>query len=218
MLCLTGDGVQAGDHPQAKPVFDLDSLSLLNIARELRDQHRFQSGRKISYAPRVFLGAAENPMAPPVAHRALRLAKKVAAGAQYIQTQYCFDLERLREFMRAAEDLGLLEQVYILVGVGPLRSAKAAEWMRSNVPGMFVPDALIKRMAGASDQVREGRNLCIELIQELRTIKGVSGVHVMAYRQEESVAEVIERSGALAGRQPWRPEPVPQDSINRKTS
>jgi len=218
LLCLTGDGVQAGDHPQAKPVFDLDSLSLLTIARELRDQHRFQSGRKISYAPRVFLGAAENPMAPPVAHRALRLAKKVAAGAQYIQTQYCFDLARLREFMRAAEDLGLLEQVYILVGVGPLRSAKAAEWMRNNVPGMFVPDALIARMAGASDQVREGRNLCVELIQELRTIKGVSGVHVMAYRQEESVAEVIERSGALAGRRPWRPDSAPQDSTNRKTS
>jgi methylenetetrahydrofolate reductase (NADPH) len=205
MLCLTGDGVQAGDHPQAKPVFDLDSLSLLNIARMLRDQHRFESGRKISAAPRVFLGAAENPLAPPSVHRALRLAKKVAAGAQFIQTQYVFDLEALRTFLRTIEDLGLLEQVFIVVGVGPIRSAKAGEWMRANVPGMFVPDAVIARLAGASDQAREGRNLCVDLIQELRTIKGVSGAHVMAYRQEESVAEIIERSGVLAGRQPWHP-------------
>ncbi len=218
ILCLTGDGVQAGDHPQAKAVFDLDSPALLSVARTLRDEHHFQSGRKISYAPRVFLGAAENPMVPPQAQRALRLAKKVAAGAQFIQTQYCYDLVRLREFMRMVEDLGLLEQVYLLIGVGPLRSAKTAEWMRKNVPGMHVPDALIARMAGATDQVREGRNFCIELIQELRTIKGVSGVHVMAYRQEELVAEVIELSGALAGRVPWRPPADTQDLINRNSS
>jgi methylenetetrahydrofolate reductase (NADPH) len=218
MLCLTGDGVQAGDHPQAMPVFDLDALSLLEIACKLRDQHQFESGRKISFAPRVLLGAAENPAAPPVEHRALRLAKKVAAGAQFIQTQYCFDLECLRVFMRTIEDMGLLERVFILVGVGPLRSAKAAEWMRAHVPGMHVPDALIARLAGASDQAREGRNLCVELIQELRTIKGVSGVHVMAYRQEESVAEVIERSGVLAGRRPWQPEHSQQPAMDGKSS
>ena len=218
LLCLTGDGVQAGDHPQAMPVFDLDALSLLSIACNLRDNHHFESGRKISYAPRVLLGAAENPVAPPAAHRALRLAKKVAAGAQFIQTQYCFDLASLRVFMRAVEDMGVLERVFILVGVGPLRSAKAAEWMRSHVPGMHVPDAIIARLAGASDQAREGRNLCVELIQELHTIKGVSGVHVMAYRQEESVAEVIDRSGVLAGRRPWRPESAQFSSLDRKTS
>jgi methylenetetrahydrofolate reductase (NADPH) len=208
ILCLTGDGVQAGDHPQAKPVFDLDSLSLLTIARDMRDGHHFQSGRKISYAPRVLLGAAENPCGPPVEHRALRLAKKVAAGAQFVQTQYCFDLPRLREWMRAIEDLGLLGKVFIIVGVGPIRSAKAAEWMRTNVPGIHVPDAVIARLAGAKDQAREGRNFCVDLIQEIRTIKGISGVHVMAYRQEEAVAEVIERSGVLAGRKPWRPDPT----------
>ncbi|HEX9473698.1 MAG TPA: methylenetetrahydrofolate reductase [Steroidobacteraceae bacterium] len=218
ILCLTGDGVQAGDHPQAMPVFDLDALSLLNIACNLRDHHRFESGRKISYAPRVLLGAAENPVAPPAEHRALRLAKKVAAGAQFIQTQYCFDLQRLRVFMRAVEDLGVLERAFILVGVGPLRSAKAAEWMRTHVPGMHVPDAIIARLAGAGDQAREGRNLCVELIQELRTIKGVSGVHVMAYRQEESVAEVIDRSGVLGGRRPWRPEATEVGLLDRKTS
>ena len=218
MLCLTGDGVQAGDHPQAKPVFDLDSLSLLGIARTLREEHHFESGRKITCAPRVLLGAAENPNVPPLAYRALRLAKKVAAGAQFIQTQYCFDLALLRDFMRAVADAGLLDRVFVLVGVGPLRSAKAAEWMRAHVPGMHIPDAVIARLAGASDQVREGRNLCIDLIQEIRAIKGVSGVHVMAYRQEESVAEVIERSGVLAGREPWHPERNSQNSADRKAS
>jgi methylenetetrahydrofolate reductase (NADPH) len=217
MLCLTGDGVQAGDHPQAKPVFDLDAMSLLEIARTLRDDHHFQSGRKISFAPRVFLGAAENPMVAPLQHRALRLSKKVAAGAQFIQTQYCFDMDRLRVFMRAVEDLGLFDKVFILIGVGPFRSAKAATWMRDNVPGMHVPDAIIARLAGAADQAREGRNICVDLIQEARTIKGVHGVHVMAYRQEETVAEVIDRSGVLEGRVPWRPD-RDQNSADRKAS
>jgi methylenetetrahydrofolate reductase (NADPH) len=205
MLCLTGDGVQAGDHPQAKPVFDLDCVSLLEIACLLRDQHRFQSGRKISFAPRVFLGAAENPSALPHAWRAQRLAKKIAAGAQFIQTQYVYDLPLLHAFMEQVESLGLAGKVFILAGVGPLRSAKAATWMRDNVPGMHIPDALIARLAGAADQAREGRNVCIELIQAIHEIRGVSGVHVMAYRQEESVAEVIDRSGVLRGRMPWFP-------------
>jgi methylenetetrahydrofolate reductase (NADPH) len=205
ILCLTGDGVQAGDHPQAKPVFDLDCISLLDIARMLRDEHHFQSGRKISFAPRVFLGAAENPSAPPLAWRPQRLFKKIAAGAQFIQTQYCFDMTRLRAFMGIVNDLGLDRKIFILAGVGPLRTAKAAEWMRTHVPGIYIPDALIKRMQGAQDQAREGRNICVELVQEMRTLPGLHGVHLMAYRQEESVAEVIERSGVLAGRVPWFP-------------
>jgi len=205
MLCLTGDGVNAGDHPQAKPVFDLDCITLLDIGRTLRDEHRFQSGRKITYAPRVFFGAAENPFAPPFDWRPQRLAKKIAAGAQFIQTQYCFDVARLRAFMAMADDLGLADRAYILVGVGPLRSAKAAEWMRTHVPGVHIPDEIIRRVAGAQDQAREGRRVCIDLIREIRGIKGVAGVHVMAYRQEESVAEVITESGVLAGRTPWHP-------------
>ena len=205
ILCLTGDGVQAGDHPQAKPVFDLDCVSLLETARTLRDEHRFQSGRKITAAPRVFFGAAENPSALPHEWRARRLAKKIAAGAQFIQTQYCYELILLRSFMQQVEALGLLGKVFILVGVGPLRSAKAAEWMRTHVPGMHVPDALIARLRGAQDQAREGRHICIELIEQIHEIRGVSGVHVMAYRQEESVAEVIDQSGVLKGRAPWYP-------------
>ena len=205
VLCLTGDGVQAGDHPQAKPVFDLDCVTLLDTARTLRDEHRFQSGRKITAAPRVFLGAAENPSGLPHDWRAQRLAKKVAAGAQFIQTQYVYDLERLRGFMEQVEALGLLGKVFILVGVGPLRSAKTAEWMRANVPGLHIPDALIARLRGAQDQALEGRNICVELIQAIREIRGIGGVHVMAFRQEESVPDIVDRAGILSGREPWYP-------------
>jgi methylenetetrahydrofolate reductase (NADPH) len=218
MLCLTGDGVQTGDHPQAKPVFDLDSVSLLGIARDLRDEQCFQSGRKISVAPRVFLGAAENPFALPHEWRAQRLAKKVAAGAQFIQTQYCYDLPQLRSFMEQVEALGLFGQVHILAGVGPLRSAKSAEWMRKNVPGVHVPDALIARLSGATDQAREGLNICIEMIQSIREVRGISGVHVMAYHQEESVADIVERSRILQGRSPWYPERDASPFSHRTTS
>ncbi len=218
MLCLTGDGVQAGDHPQALPVFDLDSMSLLETARTLRDGHHFLSGRKLTYAPRVLLGAAENPFAPPILWRADRLAKKIAAGAQFIQTQYCYDVSLLKQFLQRAEDLGLLEKVFLLIGVGPLRSAKTAEWMRKNVPGLHIPDAVVKRLAGATDQARAGRDLCIELIQEIHALRGVSGVHIMAYRQEESVPEIVQRSGVLGGRVPWFPGRDPQQNSHRIAS
>jgi methylenetetrahydrofolate reductase (NADPH) len=208
IMCLTGDGVQAGDHPQAKPVFDLDSMSLLELARTMRDEARFQSGRKLALPPRVFLGAAENPFAPPFDWRPHRLAKKVAAGAQFIQTQYCYDVPRLKTFMAQVRDLGLLEgpgRIYIMVGVGPLASAKSATWIREHVPGVHIPDSVIERLAGAENQKAEGKKLCIDLIQEIREIEGVSGVHVMAYRQETTVAEIIETSGVLEGRVPWYP-------------
>ena len=218
LLCLTGDGVQAGDHPQALPVFDLDCMTLLETARTLRDEHHFLSGRKITYAPRVLLGAAENPFTEPVQWRAQRLAKKVAAGAQFIQTQWCYDVPLLRSFMRQVEDLGLLDKVFILIGVGPLRSAKSAEWIRTHVPGVHIPDAVVKRLAGAADPAAEGRQLCIDIIQEVRTLKGVHGVHVMAFRQEHTVAEIIQRSGVLNGRVPWYPGRDPQPNLNRIAS
>jgi methylenetetrahydrofolate reductase (NADPH) len=150
--------------------------------------------------------------------RARRLAKKVAAGAQFIQTQYCYDLPLLRSFMEQVEALGLFGQVHILAGVGPLRSAKSAEWMRKNVPGVHVPDALITRLSGAKDQAREGLNICIEMIQSIREVRGISGVHVMAYRQEESVADIIERSRILQGRSPWYPERDAVQTSHRTTS
>jgi methylenetetrahydrofolate reductase (NADPH) len=218
VLCLTGDGVQAGDHPQALPVFDLDALTLLETARTLRDEHHFLSGRKITYAPRLLLGAAENPFIPPVEWRAQRLVKKVAAGAQFIQTQFCYDVPLLRAFMRHVEELGLLDKVFILVGVGPLRSAKSAEWIRTHVPGVHIPDEVIKRLAGAADPAAEGRQLCVDIIQEIRTINGVHGVHVMAYRQEHTVAEIIQRSGVLGGRKPWYPGRDQRTDSNRIAS
>ena len=202
VLCLTGDGVQVGDQPEAKPVFDLDSITLLRTAQILRDRGEFLSGRKLESPPRLFLGAAENPFVPPLDFRPLRLGKKVEAGADFIQTQFCFDVVRLRQFMRAVCDLGLHERVFILVGVGPLRSAKAAEWIRSKVPGVVIPDAVIRRLQGVPEdrQKHEGRQICLEIIQEIREIPGVHGIHVMAYRQEHLVAEIIEEAGLLPRR------------------
>lgn len=197
VLCLTGDGVQTGDQPEAKPVFDLDSMTLLRTVRIMRDHGQFLSGRKLDVPPRVFIGAAENPFVPPYDFRPLRLLKKWQAGAEFIQTQYCFDVSRLRDFMQRVRDLGLDENLYILVGVGPLRSAKVAEWMRSNVPGVEIPDEIIARLKGAANQAAEGKNLCVEIIQQVREIPGVRGVHVMAYRQEELVAEIIQEAGLL---------------------
>jgi 5,10-methylenetetrahydrofolate reductase len=204
VLALTGDGVQSGDHPEAKPVFDLDSTSLLATIKKMRDDRTFLSGRKITDPPRLFLGAAENPFAPPYDWRALRLAKKVAAGAQYFQTQYCYDIPMLKSFMQKVRDMGTHEKCFILVGVGPLPSAKTARWMRSNVAGVHIPDDVIARLEGAENQKAEGIKLCIELIQQIREVEGVAGVHIMAYRQEESVGHIVQESGVLAGRQPFR--------------
>ena len=205
ILCLTGDGVQSGDHPEAKPVFDMDCMTSLSMLRGMRDDGEFLSGRKITSPPKVFLGAAANPFAPPFDYRPLRLAKKVAAGAQFVQTQYCFDIDRLKDYMDKVCDLGLHEKVYILPGVGPLASAKSAEWIRNNVAGVHIPDSVIKRLAGAEDQKQEGVNMCIEMVQQIRQIAGVSGVHLMAYKQEHRVAEIVEKTGVLGDRIPWHP-------------
>ncbi len=198
ILCLSGDGVESGDHPQAKPVFDLDCMSLLNISKNMRDNSSFESGRKLDTAPAVFLGAAANPFAPPQEFRADRLAKKVEAGAQFVQTQYCYDIDVLKNYMHRVRELGLDKKVFILVGVGPLASAKTAEWIRKNVPGVHIPDAVIKRLAGADNQKAEGVNLCIDMIQQASEIEGVHGCHIMAYRQEHAVPEIVERSGILS--------------------
>ncbi|MDA9941044.1 methylenetetrahydrofolate reductase [Luminiphilus sp.] len=205
VLCLSGDGVQSGDHPEAKPVFDMDSISALNMVKTMRDEQQFLSGRSITTPPRLFLGAAANPFAPPLDFRPHRMAKKIAAGAQFIQTQYCFDIDRMKTFMAQARDMGLLEKVYVLAGVGPLASAKAADWIRKNVAGVHIPDAVIARLSGAEDQKQEGVNLCIDLIEQVREIEGISGVHIMAYRMEDRIGEIVSRSNALNGRTPWQP-------------
>ncbi|WP_119300372.1 methylenetetrahydrofolate reductase [Dongia deserti] len=204
ILCLTGDGVQAGDQPAAKPVFDFDSTSLLECITTMRDKGHFLSGRKLTTPPRVFLGAAANPFAPPYEYRAVHIAKKIAAGAQFIQTQYCFDVPLLRKFMDQVREQGLHKKAFFLIGVGPLPSARTARWMKNNVPGVHIPDAIIERMEKAKDQRAEGKQLAIDLIQEIKEIEGVSGVHVMAYRQEEFVNEIIQASGVMRNRQQRR--------------
>jgi 5,10-methylenetetrahydrofolate reductase len=206
ILCLTGDGVQAGDQPGAKPVFDLDSMSLLEAIRIMRDNGKFLSGRKLTTPPEIFLGAAINPFAPPFDYRPHRLGKKIAAGAQFVQSQYCFDVPMFRTYMERIRDLGYTEKCFVMCGVGPLASSKTARWIRTNVPGIHIPDAVIKRLEGAQDQKKEGKQLCIDIINEVKEIPGVSGVHVMAYRQEEYVAEIVDESGVLKGRRPWKRE------------
>ena len=150
-------------------------------------------------APRLFLGAAENPFAPPLDFRPLRLQKKIEAGANFIQTQFCFDVPQLQRFMKAVRDLGLHERAFILVGVGPLRSARSAEWMRAHVPGVVIPEQLIRRLAAlpAARQFEEGKRICLEIIAQIREIEGVHGVHVMAYHNEALATEIIAEAGLL---------------------
>lgn len=198
VLCLTGDGVGTGDHPQSKPVFDMDSITLLRTARILRDKGHFLSGRRIESPPSLFLGGASNPFAPPYDFRPYRLRKKIDAGADFIQTQYCFDVPRLRTFMERVCEMSLHKRAFILVGVGPLRSARTAEWMRQNIPGVVIPDSLVKRLADAGQRAAdEGKRICIEVIEQVKEIPGVAGVHLMAYRQEHLVPEILDIAGLL---------------------
>ncbi len=205
VLCLSGDGVQAGDHPEAKPVFDLGALSLIETVRTMRDEAKFLSGRALDYPPKMFIGGAANPYAQPIDFRPQRLAKKIQAGVQFIQTQYCFDIPLFKSYMSKVSDMGLLDQVFILAGVGPMASAKSAAWIRENVPGIYIPDSVITRLQGAKNQKKEGRKICIELMQQLKEVEGVAGVHVMAYRQEEAVKDIVRESGVLGDRVPWYP-------------
>ena len=195
ILCLTGDDVGAGDHPDAKPVFDLDSIQLIRLAKTLRDEKKYLSGRKIKPAPEFFIGAAENPFAPPLDYRPERLAKKVEAGAQFIQTQLIFDIAVFKEFMRRVREEGLTERVYILAGVGFLKSLKVALFLRDKVPGVVLPEALIERLRGVpeSQQEAEGMEIWAELIEQLREIEGVAGVHLFSFGREDAVAELCRR-------------------------
>ncbi len=199
VLCITGDGVHVGDQPDAKPVFDFDSIQLLQTATIMREKGMFLSRRKLEVAPRLFLGGASNPFSPPYHIRPLRLAKKVAAGADFIQTQYCFDIPLLEKFMADIREMNLHREVFILVGVGPLRSAKSALWMQENIPGVHIPESIIQRISKAplSKQSAEGMKICIELIHQIQEIEGVAGVHVMAYRQEDKLPELVLKSGLL---------------------
>lgn len=195
ILCLTGDDVSQGDHPQAKPVFDLDAVSLLRIARGMCDRGQYASGRRLDRAPALFIGATANPFVPPYRDRILNLQKKIDAGAQFIQTQFCFDVRMLDDFMRDVRKRDLHHRSRIIVGVGTLSSAKALRWMAQHVPGIHVPEAVLKRIAAAADQKEEAKQVCIEIIQAIAGIDGVTGVHIMGHKNEDMLEQIIVESG-----------------------
>ena len=195
VLCLTGDDVGQGDHPGAKRVFDLDSTSLLRIATDMRDKGEYASGRKIVVPPQYFLGASANPFVPPFLDRVANLEKKIRAGAQFIQTQFCFDLPMFEGFMAEVRARGLHRQVPIIVGVGTLSSAKGLRFMAANVPGVHIPAAVLARIEAAADQKEEGLAVLVETMQALVEIEGVAGVHLMGHRNEALLARAIDRSG-----------------------
>ena len=204
ILCLSGDHMTTGNHPQAKPVFDMDAISLITMVKAMRDEKVFQCGEEIKVEPRLFIGGAANPFAEPFEWRVTRLAKKITAGADFIQTQAVFDIPRFEEFMKAVRERELHKQVYIIAGVLPARSAKALGYMKDEVPGMRVPEEFLKRMEAAEDPKEEGVNICAELIKRIRDIEGVAGVHIMPVMWESITPTLVERAGLLP-----RPEPPP---------
>ena len=199
ILCLSGDHQSFGSQPDALNVFDIDSMNLIRTVQTMREQGKDMSGFELNGPPRMFIGAAANPFADPFEYRVIRLAKKIDAGADFIQTQCIYNMDRFKEWMKMARDEGLTEKVHILGGVTPLKSAGMAKFMNNKVAGMDVPEPLIKRMAGVPKEkaVEEGIKICLETIAELRDIEGVHGVHIMAIEWEEIVGEIVEAAGLV---------------------
>jgi methylenetetrahydrofolate reductase (NADPH) len=199
MLCLSGDHPHFGDHPMASNVYDLDSVQLIQAVRKMRDEGKFQGGADIQNPPKMFIGAAANPFADPFELRVMRLAKKVKAGVDFIQTQCIYNLDKFEKWMEGVRDRGLHEKVYILAGITPMKTAGMARYMKNKVPGMDVPDEVVKRMEGVSkeQQPEEGIKIAIESIERLKEVKGVHGFHIMAIEWEQKVPEIVERAGLL---------------------
>jgi methylenetetrahydrofolate reductase (NADPH) len=197
VLLMTGDHPRFGDHPDAKPVFDLDSVQLLWAARTMRDEGKLLSGRTLDPPPDWFIGAVENPFAPPAGFRAARLGKKVAAGAQFVQTQFVFDVPAFARWMADVRQLGLNRRCSVLAGVGPIRSLRALEHMETNVPGLHIPAEVGRRLRGvpASQVADEGVRICAEIIGQVREIEGVSGIHIMAPGGAELIPAVLDLAG-----------------------
>jgi 5,10-methylenetetrahydrofolate reductase len=199
-VCLmTGDDVTAGDHPEAKPIYDVDAIHALRIAQMMRDRGTYLSGRRLDEPVPLFIGAVENPFAPPLDFRPLRLGKKIEAGAEFVQTQIVFNLPTMTEFMSRAADLGLLDRVFVLASVYVPRSARAVRYLRDMVPGIDVPEAIVDRMDGCPPerQAEEGRRIALEIIQELRGMAGVAGVHLISIKGDEAIVRVVEEAGLL---------------------
>jgi methylenetetrahydrofolate reductase (NADPH) len=196
VLCLTGDHQKFGNHPKSKGVFDMDSINLIKMVKEMRDEKRFQCGEEIKgVEPRFLIGAAENPFADPFEFRALRLAKKAAAGVDFIQSQLVYNVPKFAKWMEMVRDLGLHEKIKIMAGVGPIKSVGGARYMQTKVPGLDVPEEVVQRLRGAQDVKAEGIKLCIDIIKQVKEIKGVAGVHIMAIEWEEAVPEIVEGAG-----------------------
>ena len=197
ILCLSGDHQKFGSQPDALNVFDIDSINLIRVVKDMRDKGKDMNGHDLDIAPAMFIGAAANPFADPYEYRILRLAKKIDAGADFIQTQCIYNMDRFKEWMKMAADRGLTKKTYILGGVTPLKSPGMARYMNNKVAGMDIPDEIIKRMDGAArdKQAEEGLKICMETIEQLREIDGISGVHIMAIEWEEVVARIVEEAG-----------------------
>jgi len=199
MLCLSGDHTKFGDHPMAMNVHDIDSIQMIQMVKDMREKGIFQGGAEIKGAPKMFIGAAANPFADPFELRVMRLAKKVAAGADFIQTQCIFNVPKFEKWMEGVREKGLHKKCYILAGVTPCKSLGAAKYMANRVPGMDVPKEIVDRMASVpkEKQAEEGVTICVETIEKLKKIEGVSGIHIMAIEWEEKVKEICERAGLL---------------------
>jgi methylenetetrahydrofolate reductase (NADPH) len=200
VLCLTGDYVTMGNHPSAKPVYDLDSIQLIKIIKGMRDDKRFQNGEKIDVEPRLYIGAVSNPFGGyPLWVDVIRLEKKVEAGADFIQTQCVFNLEKFEEWMKLVRQKKLHERIHILAGVTPLKSYRMAKYMSENVPGIEIPERILNRMSNVPKEQasEEGINICVEIIEKLKEIEGVHGIHIMAIGWEEVVPELVKRAKLL---------------------
>src|SRR5689334_10232155 len=191
LLLLSGDDPKTGDQPDTKPVFDVDSRTLIDTARRLRDEGTLPNGRRLSGKADFFIGAADMPIDPPDGWQPNGLAAKINAGAQFVQTQFCMDAAIVRRYVAALERAGITTKIALLIGVNPLRSAKSAQWMKHHLYGTIIPDAFISRLENAADPAREGLRICVELIEELSTIRGVAGVHIMAPGNDAAIPEAI---------------------------
>ncbi|HUU08856.1 MAG TPA: methylenetetrahydrofolate reductase [Dehalococcoidales bacterium] len=197
ILCLSGDHPKLGNHPQSKAVFDIDSVQLIQTLKKMRDEHKFINGDEISGEVPLFIGAAANPFADPFELRVPRLAKKIKAGADFIQTQAVFDINRFADWMKIVTERGLDKETYILAGIIPIKSAGMARYMRDNVSGVIVSEEIVARMEKAEDAEAEGVKIALELIAKVKEIPGVHGIHIMAVGWEKKVPEIIERAGLL---------------------
>jgi len=197
ILCLSGDHQKFGNHPTAKGVFDIDSIQLIQTLKQMRDEKKFLCGEDISGEVPLFIGAAANPFADPFEYRVSRLAKKIKAGADFIQTQAVYDMDRFAKWMKMARERGLDKQTHILAGVIPIRSAGMARYMRDYVPGVIVPDEIVTRMENAESAKEEGVRIILEIIEQLKEIPGVHGIHIMAVGWEDIVPEMVEKAGLM---------------------